>query len=185
MGTFQPEKWVNEYGDYLYNYAFIRINHAETARDMVQEVFIAALKAKEHFKGENSEKTLLTTILKRKIIDYYRSKGKATIHLLNDSIPFKDQGIKRGYWRKAQAPGEWDKNTAELPENEALGDALQRCMNHLPYQWRACFMLKKIENENTENVCKELEITASHLWVILHRTRLKLRQCLEKLWFKQ
>jgi len=34
-----------------------------------------------------------------------------------------------------------------------------------------------------EDVCKELDITSSNLWTILHRAHLHLRDCLETNWF--
>ncbi len=180
----KPETWVEKYGDSLYNYAYVRVNHAETARNLVQEVFLLALQARDSFKGKSSEQTILTTILRNKIIDYYRTKEKATQTLLHDSLPFKDRGMLSGHWRKSGAPDNWKKNAEKLIENEELAEALQKCLGHLPYQWRSSFFLKKIDEESTENVCKELEIPASNVWIILHRARLKLRECLEKSRFK-
>lgn len=180
-----PETWVEKYGDYLYNFAYVRLNHEETARDMVQDVFLAALKAKDSFKGKSSEQTFLTAILKRKIIDYYRSKGKPSDHLFLENLPFKGDGMHEGHWKADRGPVSWDKNVLDDIENEELGNTLKKCMDRLPDQWRACFLLKSVESETTEKVCKELELSSSNLWVILHRARLKLRECLESLWFRQ
>ena len=44
--------------------------------------------------------------------------------------------------------------------------------------------LKMIDEAESDEVCKELGITASNLWVMLHRARLKMRQCLESKWLK-
>ena len=104
-----PETWVEKYSDYLYNYAYARLNNEETAKDMVQEVFFAALKARDSFKGESTEQTFLTAILKRKIIDYYRSKGKPSDHLLLENLPFKDGGMHQGHWKDDRGPASWDK----------------------------------------------------------------------------
>jgi RNA polymerase sigma-70 factor (ECF subfamily) len=35
----------------------------------------------------------------------------------------------------------------------------------------------------SDEICKELKITANNLWVILYRARMALRACLEKHWF--
>ena len=180
-----PETWVEKYSDYLYNYAYARLSDEESAKDMVQEVFFAALKAKNRFRGESNEQTFLTAILKRKIIDYYRSKGKAADYLLLENLPFKEKGMHEGHWQESRVPQNWDKTVLDKIENEELAKALQECMEHLPQQWQACFILKTIESESTEDVCKELQLSSSNLWVILHRARLKLRECLEKIWFKQ
>ena len=80
-----PEQWVDRYSDYLYNYTIVRVNNHLVAQDIISETFLAGLKSKDNFKGEASERTWLTAILKRKIIDHYRKKnskkGKAEVHI--------------------------------------------------------------------------------------------------------
>ena len=80
-----PNTWVDKYSDYLYNYTIVRVNDREIAQDLVQETFFAGLKSIKNFKGEASERTWLISILKRKIIDYYRkinsNKGKAEVRM--------------------------------------------------------------------------------------------------------
>jgi len=74
-----PAKWVDLYGNYLFRYAFFRVNNKSTAEDIVQETFLSALKAIDNFKFKSTEKTWLTGILKFKIIDYYRKKAKESL----------------------------------------------------------------------------------------------------------
>ena len=68
----QPNNWVDQYADYLYNYAVSRVSDAEIAKDLVQETFFAGLKSAKNFKGDAAERTWLVSILKRKVIDHYR-----------------------------------------------------------------------------------------------------------------
>jgi RNA polymerase sigma-70 factor (ECF subfamily) len=35
----------------------------------------------------------------------------------------------------------------------------------------------------TDEICKEPQITSTNLWVMLHRARLRLRECLQLNWF--
>ena len=101
-----PEKWVSLYADYLFNYAIGRINDRDLAKDLVQDTFFSALKAKNNFKGESSERTWLIAILKRKIIDYYRKinsiKGKAEVRM-----NFYADGEREGEWLEERAPTDW------------------------------------------------------------------------------
>ena len=39
-----PERWVDEHGDYLFRYARARLRDTAAAEDVVQETFLAALK---------------------------------------------------------------------------------------------------------------------------------------------
>ncbi len=52
-----PDQWVSDYGDYLYSYAILRVRDTSLACDLVQDTFLAALKARHDFEGRSSEKT--------------------------------------------------------------------------------------------------------------------------------
>ena len=98
------ENWVNDYGDYLYNIALLRVGDVQVAEDMVQETFMAALKAANTFEGKSSERTWFVSILKRKIIDYYRKNRRFVPITQNDEtedLPyFEARGKMKGRWKK-------------------------------------------------------------------------------------
>ena len=71
----EPERWIERYSDYLYSFAYARLRKEEVAEDLVQDTFFSALRARDTFLHNASEKTWLISILKRKIIDYYRKKS--------------------------------------------------------------------------------------------------------------
>lgn len=178
-----PSEWVNKYGDYLYNYAITRTQSQEIAEDLIQDTFLSALKAKKTFKGNSSERTWLIAILKRKIIDYYRNTSRKKEDKTLDSKPFRDSGFFSGHWLDSKTPANW--NIEKLIETEELLDILKYCLSLLPEKWKACFNLKNMEDIPNKEICKELEISESNLWVMLHRARLQLRECLEINWFKK
>ena len=69
-------------------------------------------------------------------------------------------------------------------ENRELGIAIYECIEKLPKKQARAFTLKTINGLSTEEVCKELNINPSNLWVILHRARTVLMDCLNTNWFK-
>src|SRR5271166_2218128 len=71
-----PERWVEEHGDYLFKYAISRLRDPSRAEDMVQETFLAALKGGKSFQGRSAEKSWLVGILKNKICDHFRKSGR-------------------------------------------------------------------------------------------------------------
>ena len=73
-----PERWVEEHGDYLFKYALVRMRDAARAEDLVQETFLAALKGGKQFAGRSAEKTWLIGIMKNKIADYFRKASRET-----------------------------------------------------------------------------------------------------------
>lgn len=176
-----PHKWVSRYADYLYNYAIFRINDDDLARDLVQETFLAALERKENFEGRSTEKTWLTAILKNKIVNVYRSKSKG---LAKDSdgndTDFFDND--NGHWNDQHRPAEMGIEQADALENKEFRQILKACMNKLPALWLAVFSMKHIDDETAEVICTELKISSSNFWVIIHRTKVNLRSCLQKNW---
>ncbi len=179
-----PEKWVNKYGDYLYGYAMSKLFNKELAEDLLQETFLAAFKGKENFKGKSNEKTWLISILKRKIFDYYRKKAKNIEQTQNYDSPFIEDKFMHGQWKQERAPKQWDITDADLSSDEGFLNVLKKCISFLPDKWKSVFSLKHIEGVSTNEICDELDVSESNIWVILHRSRLKLRECIEKLWFK-
>lgn len=178
-----PDKWVNLHADYLFNYTISRVNNHDLSKDLVQETFFAGLKAKDNFQGKASERTWLIAILKRKIIDHYRkmnsTKGKAEV-----KMNFYSDGEREGEWIEERVPSNWGNETDKNIENEELSNTLEKCINNLPEKYAIVFRMKTIQQFETEEICKELEITSSNLWVIIHRARTQLRKCMEDNWFK-
>jgi len=173
-------KWVDRYSDYLYNYTIVRVNDHMTAQDLISETFFAGLKSAKNFKGEASERTWLISILKRKIIDHYRkknsNKGKAEVRM-----QYSGEDTD-GDWLEERVSDPFDKTAEDTLENSELGDAIYNCLDSIPKKQAEIFKLKTIDNFDTEAICNEYNITASNLWVIIHRARTALANCLEKNW---
>lgn len=176
-----PDTWVDEYADYLFNYAIGRVNDAETVKDLIQETFLAGLKSAKNFKGDAAERTWLTAILKRKVIDHYRrinsKKGKAEVR-----IEYSKHTDARGDWLEEQVADPFSSFENDTLENEELGRAIQSCVARLPKKQASVFTMKTMKGMGTKAICNELGITPSNLWVMIHRARTALMGCLEKNW---
>ena len=177
-----PATWVDRYGDSLFRYACFRLRDAAFAQDVVQETFLAALHARSAFGGHATEKTWLMGILKNKIIDCIRKKAREVA--LEDQASSSDEldafFDARGEW--ASGPAAWDKPDQAL-ENSEFWKILAECLDRLPARQAYAFSLCELDELSGETACKLLEITPTNLWVMLHRARLRLRQCLEDNWF--
>ena len=182
--TLAPNTWVDAYADYLFNYAVVRVNNSDLAKDLVQETFFAGLKSAKNFKGEATERTWLVSILKRKVIDHYRKinskKGQAEVRM-----SFYTDGENEGNWIEERVPQSWNNASEKAIENEELKDQLENCIDGLPEKYAMVFRMKTIQEFETEEICNELGITSSNLWVIIHRARTQLRACMEENWFNK
>ena len=187
--TLKPQKWVEQHGNYLFNYAIVRVNDREKAEDLVQETFLAGLKAKDNFQGKSSERTWLISILKRKVIDTYRKQYSSKVSSMSayeqditDGDFYRSEDPFKGHWLEGKGPH----SNSLLPEGEMEQDELReiisRCIKKLPPNLAAAFAMKMIDEADSDEICKVLGITSSNLWVMLHRARLRMRTCVESKW---
>ena len=181
-----PQEWVAKYADYLYGFAITRISDEDLAKDLVQETFLSALERIEKFEGRSSEGTWLTAILKNKITDVYRKKSAAlsekstVLTAENDQIDFFE--AEDGHWKAQYQPLAFGIETYDPLANKELNRILQKCMQKLPALWLSVFTMKHLDDIATPIICSELKVTASNFWVIIHRTKVSLRACLQKNW---
>jgi DNA-directed RNA polymerase specialized sigma24 family protein len=69
-----------------------------------------------------------------------------------------------------------------MVQSEEFMQILLACKDKLSPTQALVFTMKYLDGEEAEDICKELNISASNYWVIVHHAKLQLRQCLEKNW---
>ena len=179
-----PETWVDEYGDALFRYALFRIQDGSVAEDLVQETFLAALRGKDGFAGRSSLRTWLFGILKHKIIDHIRKisreRPEENIETIADLSAINFDA--HGGW--TSQPAKWTTDPALLFQQQEFWEMLQRCLADLPPRLHQAFTLRELDGLSAEEVRKILNVTATNGGVMLHRARMRLRDCLEKNWFE-
>jgi RNA polymerase sigma-70 factor (TIGR02943 family) len=184
QATLSPESWVDQYGDMLFQFAYSRVGKADVAEELVQETFLAAIRAGKKFEGRSTEKTWLYSILKHKIIDHYRNK-KRYVTKTNDKDHFDitDQIFdENGNW--SMRPAQWNVNPMEAYEQKEFLDVFYRCLAEVPERLADAFVYREIDGLGTEEICKVLNITTSNFWVMIYRARMILRRCIDISWIK-
>jgi RNA polymerase sigma-70 factor (TIGR02943 family) len=182
-----PANWIENYADSLFSYAMVRVSDREIAKDLVQDTFLSALQNVSSFRGDSSEKTWLTSILKNKIIDYYRKGAvdKTVAFSEADNSPEIDSYFgENGGWKADTLPTDWTESAHESYRSREFHEALQKCLARLTAQCRAVFSLKYLDELEAEEICKKLAVSSSNYWVIMHRAKLMLRRCIEKNWIQ-
>lgn len=187
-----PGVWLDQHGDYLYKYAHFRLRDASAAEDAVQETFLAAIKAYSKYEGRGSERTWLVGILKHKITDHFRKSireapiGETASEDGPEHAEFftRTDGWDR-HWNNDYAPTEWHSTPEQLVEQTDFWKVFNDCLSPLPARTASVFTLREVDGLTSEEVCELLQISANNLWVILHRARLHLRNCLERNWFRK
>lgn len=129
-------------------------------------------------------RTWLMGILKRKIVDHLRratrEKGFGALEETDEWID--DLFDKRERWK--MAPGHWDYGPGAAIEREEFLGVFANCLQKLPRQMANVFSLREIDQLDAEEICKDLALSSTNLWVILYRARLRLWKCLDANWFQ-
>src|SRR5262245_33042039 len=174
--------WVDAHADYLFNFAVGQVRDINIAEDLVQETFLAAVKASDTVCGQSSERTWLVGILRHKVYDHLRKacRERAARH---EPAPRTDAEA----WDEAVL---WLHDVAvesPLPSHRIelteFRTNLELALGKLPPRIAQVFQLYEIEERPNREVCARMNISESNLWVMLHRARKQLREQLGGWWF--
>jgi RNA polymerase sigma-70 factor (TIGR02943 family) len=173
--------------DYLLRFARLQLRNDAWAEDAVSETVLAALAKPQAFENRSQLKTWLVGILKHKVIDALRHHSREISGLGGteeddtdplDYIAFKADG------HFSQAPADWGNPEQQLSSQQFF-EMLDACVNKLPASQGRLFLMREWLELSSEEICKEMSLTPTNLYVQLHRARLRLRECLELNWFAQ
>lgn len=173
--------WVDTHADYLFNFAVGQVRDANTAEDLVQDTFLAAVKAQNSFGGKSSARTWLVGILRHKIYDHLRKtcRERAVRHdptAMNDGESWEESAL---WLRDVAAETHLPSRRIELDE---FRTNLEMALGKIPQRIAQVFQLYQIEELPNREVCEQLNISESNLWVMLHRARKQLREHLDGWW---
>ncbi|MFC1836448.1 sigma-70 family RNA polymerase sigma factor, partial [Thermodesulfobacteriota bacterium] len=177
-----PEAWVDQYGDGLFRFAWKRLQSTEMAEDVVQETFLEAIRAIDTFRGASSEKTWLFGILRHKIIDHIRKVSRERPTNSGDTAETLTDDLfdEKGSW--AVKPRNWGNDPGEVLKQKHFFQMLTQCLGELPKRMAHMFSLRELEQMDSEEISRIMGVSRNNLGVVLHRARLRLRQCVEVNW---
>jgi RNA polymerase sigma-70 factor (ECF subfamily) len=183
------EALLAEHRPVLFRYALLQLRDDELADDAVQETLLAAWQSASAFEGKAGLRTWLIGILKHKIADHWRRSGR---EIVISDIDFSDADesdgdeadffLSNGQWNGG--PSAWNDPEAALKQQE-FWRIYETCQNNLPPKMAQVFMLRELVGLEAHEVCRETGLSEANYWVIMHRARLRLRECLEIRWFNQ
>ncbi len=175
-----PAAWLDRHGDVLFRYALSRLRDPESAEEVVQETLMAAWRARQQYSGKGSEGAWLLGICKRKVIDKVRRRSRPDAATGGDSLgPDPSEALfdAKGNWRFD--PRAVKGRPERAFEQEEVWAAFRECLDGLPPRQAGVFTLREVDDLGSDEVCKEMEISASNLWVLLLRARLHLTRCMK------
>ena len=173
---------VDQLRPQLLRFAHAQLRNEAWAEDAVSDTLLAALAKPQAFAGQSQLKTWLVGILKHKLIDQIRRHSReVSLTTPDDDEDFDGLLFDHtGHWRAA--PAEWGDPEAACGRREFF-EVLELCVEKLPGVQGRVFMMREWLEIDSLEICKELGITTTNLWVLLHRARLRLQTCLQERWF--
>ena len=173
------EAWVDQWGDRLYQRALLGCGDAGVAEDLVQETFIAAWECRDQFRGDSQVSTWLHGILMHKLQDWWRRQSvrrRYQAEMPEEEMPEAQLFDAQGHWLTPPA----DFSPERLCEQLDFWHWLETCLAHLSPRQQVLFRRHLFAADDAQTLCKDFEISATNLRVLLYRARLKMRQCLER-----
>ena len=174
----------------MLRFAALQLGNREAAEDMVQEAMEAALRHLQGFTGQSSLKTWVFAILKNKIIDHLRQSRRTVNFSSLTNVADQDGEIdidalfdERCGWRDGPRPVAWP-SPDDAVQSKQFWIVFETCLDLLAPRAGKIFMMREFLGFESEEICLQLDLTTSNLHVIFHRSRLKLRGCLENGWVK-
>ena len=182
------EQQVALHHDYLMRFARLQLRNNAWAEDAVSDTMLAALAKPQAFESRSQLKTWLVGILKHKVIDALRQQGReVSLSGGGDDDDgaagdLMDQALFKADGHFAEQPADWCNPEQELGSRQFFA-VLEACAGKLPATQGRLFLMREWLELSCEEICKELELTPTNLYVQLHRARQRLRECLELNWF--
>lgn len=177
-----PETWLELYGDYLYRYAMSRLRNPEQASDCLQDTLLAGIKNLKSFDGRIDVKFWLRGIMRNKIIDQFRKAKRESRADLGEDEAVLESAIFKYSGIGSLFPEEWKFDPRKNFDRGEFWEVFNTCLDELKDPVRQAFILRMLEDMETEEVCKVMEIDPNYLWVLLHRARKQLKILMNERW---
>ena len=167
---------------YLMRFARMQLRNEAWAEDAVAETLLAAVQKPDAFEGRSSRNTWLVGILRNKIVDQIRLHAReCSLGTDDDALDLEDEVFAdNSHFRDRQS--DWGRPESDLRQKQFLA-VMEACIERLPDLQGRVFLMKEWLELDSDTICKEIDIQPTNLWVLLHRARLRLRECLQQTWF--
>lgn len=185
-GFIEPD-FTDELRKQMLKFALMQLNDLHLAEDAVQDALIGAMNNSRSFAGRSAYKTWVFAILKNKIVDIIR-KRQRQIDITSlagnseEDEDFSELFDKKGHWHSDDTPISWADPVQNYKESQ-FWVVFETCLDGLPPKQAKTFMMREFIGLETDEICREMELSVSNLHVVLYRARMRLQKCLEIRWY--
>jgi RNA polymerase sigma-70 factor, ECF subfamily len=166
---------LRRYERAVFSLVFRMVRDREMAEDLSQETFVKVLNHIDRYRPEFKFSSWLFTIANNVTIDYLRKKQLDTVSIEGSrhaSTAAEAEATSIAIASEGEDPLE------ELQSRE-LGSAIERAIAKLRPEYRACIMLRHVEDRSYEEIAATLDLPLGTVKTYIHRARHELRKALE------
>lgn len=152
------------------------LGNEEDAREAVQDAFLSAFKGLSGFDGASRFSTWLHRIAVNAALMKLRAKQRRPEAGIDDLLPrFGEDG------HQADPPSPWQESASQVLQRQEMRAQVRAAIERLPESYRTVLLLRDIEELDTEETARLLDVTPGVIKTRLHRARQALRTLLDPL----
>lgn len=168
------EELVRAYGGRMLAVARRMLRTDEDARDAVQDAFLNAFRSIDRFEGNARISTWLHRIVVNAALMKLRTRRRKPEQSIEDLLP---AFLEDGHMAAPASP--WREVGEDPIEQQQLSRAVRDSIEALPEDYRNVLLLRDIEEVDTAETARLLNISPGAVKTRLHRARQALRGLLE------
>jgi RNA polymerase sigma-70 factor (ECF subfamily) len=166
---------LSRYERPVFSLIFRMVRDRETAEDLAQETFIKVLNNLDRYSPEFKFSSWLFKIANNLTIDHLRRRRVDTISIEGAPDAVTSESAKA----TSIAVVSGDESPLEELESRELGTAIERAIGRLRPEYRACIMLRHVEDKSYEEIAEIVKLPLGTVKTYIHRARHELRAALE------
>jgi RNA polymerase sigma-70 factor, ECF subfamily len=168
---------VRRYERPVFSLIYRIVRDRETSEDLAQDTFIKVLNHIDRYRPEFKLSSWLFKIANNVAIDYLRRRQLDTVSM--DGSPHAASAIEV----EATSFDVGSRGESALEEMEAreLGTAIEEAIGRLRPEYRACILLRHVEDRSYEEIASTLDLPLGTVKTYIHRARHELRESLAHL----
>ncbi len=166
---------VRRYERPVFSLIFRMVRDRELAEDLAQDTFVKVLNHIDRYRPEFKLSSWLFKIANNVAIDHLRKRQVPTISMDGSPHAATPDAVESSRFEIA------DQQESALAEMESreLGSAIEKAIASLRPEYRACIMLRHVEDRSYEEIAATLDLPLGTVKTYIHRARHELRQALE------
>ena len=166
---------VRRYERPVFSLVYRVVRDRDTAEDLAQDTFVKVLNHIDRYRPEFKFSSWLFKIANNVAIDHLRRRTIDTVSLEGSRYATTTDQVEATSVRVAAS----QESPLEELESRELGSAIERAIARLRPEYRACILLRHVEDRSYEEIAAMLDIPLGTVKTYIHRARHELREALE------